>query len=63
MAKLVETSGGTWACSECGKAIPIPSRGTTTEEKGDLHIDAFDRHVATAHKKPLSSEGTNKQRG
>ncbi len=34
MAKLVETSAGTWACSECGEVIPIPSIGTTTEKEG-----------------------------
>jgi hypothetical protein len=63
MAKLVETGEGVWACSECGEAIPIPSRGTTTEEKGDLHIEAFDHHVTKTHKKPLSREGANKRRG
>jgi hypothetical protein len=51
MTKLVETSSGTWACSECGKEIPVPTRGPTTEEKGDLHLLAFDQHVAEAHKK------------
>ena len=44
MAKLVETSAGTWACSECGEVIPIPSIGTTTEERRDLPIQAFNRH-------------------
>jgi hypothetical protein len=57
MAKLIETSKAgeetAWACSECGEIIPVPSAGTTTEEKGDLHIEAFNRHVATAHKNPL----------
>jgi hypothetical protein len=51
MAKLIETNSGTWACSECGKEIPVPQRGPTTEEKGDLHILEFDQHVAETHKK------------
>ena len=63
MAKLVERSEGTWACSECGKTIPIPSRGPTTEEKGDLHIQAFNRHVAKAHKKFHSGQAANKESG
>lgn len=50
MPTLIGASKGTWVCSECDKVIPIPSTGSTTEEKGDLHIQAFNRHVAKVHK-------------
>ena len=67
MATLIEKSKVgcipvVWGCSECDAVFPTPFR-TTTEEKGALLIEEFNQHVAKAHNKPVSSHGTNEERG